>query len=286
MCPRTWIRYGLFCLPRVWRRRLAARLRPWLLRQGVYRARCGEVNLALDFREHSALNFYAEGLIERPLRRVFLACLRPGMTVADVGSNMGYFALLAARRVGESGRVVAFEPVPANREFMTRNLALNPGIRNLTIEPLAVGDACGSMNLRLGWHEGNASLLSGARGTTTERIEVETTTLDAYCQAREIPRVDVIKMDIEGAEVLAIEGMADGLRQGRYGAMLMEWHAGDHRDLGSRPAAALAQLRACGYTLQRIHKRGVRPFVDADLQEPRIHLFAQPAAAAAVPEER
>lgn len=276
MDARTLVRYALTILPRALRRKMASRLRPWLRAKGLYTARCRGLTLALDFDEHSAVPLYADGLIERPLRRTLLSVLRPGMTFFDVGANIGYFSLLAAQQVGSTGRVVAFEPVPRNLEFLRRNLTLNPALNIITVVPAAVSESRGETTLHLGWHEGNASLLADARGTTTDAISVPTLPLDAYLEEQGIERVDVLKMDIEGAEIFALAGMAKGLEAGRYGHLLIEWHIGDHTGLGDRPGETLAHLRKCGYILHRIHKHHAAPLTEEDLTRNRVHIWAQP----------
>lgn len=121
--------------------------------------------------------------------------LRPGDRVLDIGGHIGYTALLAAHHVGPSGRVIVFEPHPDNRVRIAENLALNPDLAaRITVEPLALSDQIGTA--RLGGSESTASL--GNAGIT-----VSTTTLDAY-EAEHGLRPGVVKMDIEGAEVLAL----------------------------------------------------------------------------------
>jgi FkbM family methyltransferase len=121
--------------------------------------------------------------------------LQPGDCVFDVGGHIGYTALLAAHYVGPSGRVIVFEPHPANRDRIAANLTLNPDLAaRITVEPLAVSDEVGFA--RLGGQESTASL--GSAGIT-----VRTTTLDAYESEHRV-RPRLIKMDIEGAETRAL----------------------------------------------------------------------------------
>ena len=121
--------------------------------------------------------------------------LSPGDRVLDIGGHIGYTALLAAHHVGPSGRVIVFEPHPANRARIAENLALNPDLAaQITLEPLALSDQVGTA--RLGGQESTASL--GDSGIT-----VSTTTLDAY-ETEHLLQPGLIKMDIEGAEVLAL----------------------------------------------------------------------------------
>ncbi len=259
---RTCVRYGLFAAPRPIRRKIAARMRSWLARGGPYRARCESLVMELDFKEHSALRFYTDGLIERPVWRLMRDLLRPGMTMADVGANLGFFALSAARFVGPEGRVIAFEPVPGNLRYLRRNLALNPGLANLLVEPLAVSDQEGETTIHLGWHEGNASLLVGARSTTEDTAPVRTTSLDEYAAARDVPRIDLVKMDIEGAERNALLGAARTLREHRPRLAIAAENRPDDqyqiRDLVSRAWSGY-RMRCSRCTPQGIYE--IRPDV-------------------------
>src|SRR5581483_1847479 len=87
-------------------------------------------------------NAYWLGTYERSKCKVFAAAIAEGDVVYDVGAHVGYYTLLASKLVGARGHVYAFEPLPANLEFLERHLKLNQ-ITNVTVVPAAVSDATG-----------------------------------------------------------------------------------------------------------------------------------------------
>ena len=86
------------------------------------------------------------GMFEPETVRAFAALLAPGMTVMDIGANVGQFTLVAARRVGPSGRLHAFEPTPELAAHILRNLELN-GLENVAVNAVAVSDVAGRATL-------------------------------------------------------------------------------------------------------------------------------------------
>jgi len=139
------------------------------------------------------------GMNERAMRRRFSHEVEPGAVVYDVGANVGSYTLLASRRCGPGGRVVAFEPLPANLEFLQRHIALNDAA-NVTIVAAAVSDRAGR------------SAFQGTPDRVTSRLspggdsEVECVTLDGLLADTALPPPDCIKIDVEGAEAAVLRG--------------------------------------------------------------------------------
>lgn len=134
----------------------------------------------------------------------WLALLRPGQVVVDIGANIGVFSLRASRKVGARGRVISFEPIPQTCALLRKNARLNY-CNNMTVLEKAVGDAVGKIKIRTSGHLSSASI---ANPGFAYESEVELTTLDEEFRRLGLSSVDAIKMDIEGAEPLAIRGMA------------------------------------------------------------------------------
>ena len=126
--------------------------------------------------------------------------VHPGMAVVDIGANIGYYTLLLAQSVGLAGRVYAFEPDPPNLELLRKNVAAN-GFQNVvTVVPLACGAQSGTTTF-------SNSTFYGQKGKKAAVIEVKVVSLDDYFSSIGWPQVDLIKMDIEGAEKAALDGM-------------------------------------------------------------------------------
>ena len=187
------------------------------------------------------------GQREKEHRLILNRALKPGMTVFDIGANIGYYALMESRIVGKNGRVVAIEPSPDNIALLQRNLALN-GVENITVRQGAVSDRpdtrqfflAEQSNLHTFHPEGSAA--SQLSGTT---IDVETTTVPDL--AAEFGPPDLMRMDVEGHEVEVLNGMLEAVERGAMAPMILfETHLtryGPEHDLET----PLRRLFACGY---------------------------------------
>jgi FkbM family methyltransferase len=131
-------------------------------------------------------------------------CLQPGMTVIDVGSNLGYYALLAYRIVGPEGRIVAIEPMHQNAELSRHNFFLNRAW-NIAFRQIAISDQDGLLPLHVSdksnWHSLNSV------PWPTRDVLVPACTLDSLVAELSLSRVDLIRMDLEGYETTVLKGM-------------------------------------------------------------------------------
>jgi FkbM family methyltransferase len=223
---------------------------------GVFGA--DELRFVADLDEYVAKNIFFHGIFEPSVTSAFQSLIQPGAVVFDVGANLGYFTLLAANRVGSSGRVVAFEPDPQSMEKLRRNLALND-FTNITVESLAVSSESGLVALRTSKpgevNQGGATTLFDSTKQSTGSISATSTSLDAYCVDNRLDVVDVVKMDIEGGEYAAVEGMQEGMRNGRYRSIVLELHPEHLRASGRRPEWILETLHSHGYRGWRVVSR-------------------------------
>jgi FkbM family methyltransferase len=189
------------------------------------------------------------GLQYEPEESTFLErSLKPGMTVIDVGANVGYMALLAAKTVGAGGTVIAIEPDPGNAELLTANVERN-GYRNVLIQRCAVGSEPGTAQLyRSAWNMGNHRLNPGAGGQAIahEAIAVPVRTVDAIVADNRLSRVDVIKMDVEGYEPGVLGGMTSTLARFKPVILTEFWPYG-MRDAGFDPEGFLDRCIRAGY---------------------------------------
>ena len=149
-----------------------------------------------------------------------------GCVVADVGANLGYFSIWAAREVGSGGKVYAFEPSPSVVPILKRNLALNPDARVEHIE-MAASDKAGELEFFIGDHHHESSLdpAWASNGKMSARsVKVPGTTLDEFFdESTKRPAPDVIKIDIEGGGVYALKGL-NTLIERKRAVIWMESH--------------------------------------------------------------
>lgn len=170
-------------------------------------------------REHHVMLYWLlRGKYERHTRTLFEQSLRPGAVVLDIGAHIGYFTLLAARAVGPSGCVYAFEPDSSNYRFLGHNVALNGVEDVVTTVPKAVADTSGIREFFANTKSSVASSFWGS-GRSVTATRVDCTTVDDFLGGGEI---DVVKLDVEGAEIAALRGMRRTLTSGRRLVLFVE----------------------------------------------------------------
>jgi FkbM family methyltransferase len=164
----------------------------------------------------------------------------PGQTVIDLGANIRYFTLLFAGLVGPEGHVYAFEPEPENANLLRKNLKIN-SVNNVTVIEKAVGN---EDSIRLLYRSktnlGNHQIFDN--GENRDTIEIYTTTLDAYFADANL-KIDWIKMDIEGAEFQALQGMQKILHQNPHMVLVSEIFAPGLNAAGSSVEEYLSELK-------------------------------------------
>ncbi len=148
-----------------------------------------------------------EGCYEPGLSALLRKHLREGDVFVDVGANIGYFTLLAAACVGPKGQVHSFEPNPHTFDVLKRNVALNR-FSQVTLNNLALSNQAGTIRLWIG-NEYVDSGLASMRQTSQSLIKTvvcQSITLDQYVANKGIGKIRAVKLDIEGAELLALQG--------------------------------------------------------------------------------
>jgi FkbM family methyltransferase len=224
-----------------------------------------------DLRNALAREVFFLGSYEPQETLLLPALLRPGDTCVDVGAHWGYFSLLAAARVGSTGRVVAVEADPRVFATLERTLALNPELR---VEALWAAAAAERGTLVLnGFDEqgDNWGISSLATPQGGERFEVCAEPLDAILDRYALSEVRLLKMDIEGAEALALKGAEQSFRERRIRTVLLELHPLQIAALGTSVENLLARLRGFGYHLWSVDHslKASRATAYGRLTEPR-----------------
>ena len=196
-------------------------LGPWTPRSGTRVAVVNGYRVELDLIDHIQRLVYL-GAYERWETGVVRRLLRPGMCFVDVGANIGYFTLLAARRVGPTGRVFAIEPSPYAADRLSRTISAN-------VIPQVRIERCG-----LGRRQGEVVLYDAAVGNHTPTmlgdpgchgLVVPVRTLDDCVREWSIDRIDLMKIDVEGYEPEVFAGAARTLADGKIRAILCEFNA-------------------------------------------------------------
>ena len=187
--------------------------------------------------------------IEPSVTRIFRAVVKEGMTVADIGANIGYYTLLSARLVGTAGKVYAFEPSPENYSLLTKSIrenkydyatAVQKGVSNKVEKTWLFMDRD---------NFGNNTMVAGTEHASDGSIEIETTTMDAYFSNGK--KIDLIKIDVEGAEGLVIDGAKKILENPDVKIIMEFWPYGQEK-LGNNPKELLTTLRNWGFKIKLI----------------------------------
>lgn len=184
---------------------------------------------------------------EPHVTRVISRYLHPGAVVLDIGANIGYYTLLAAAAVGETGQVIAFEPSTDNCALLAQSVARNY-FHNVTIYCQAAADR--NCRVAFGMDDSNGGISVTEPLIPTESVEA--VVLDTVLQ--DGPRVDLVKMDIEGAEGLALRGMKEYLRRHRPVLVTEFSPYALAKTSHVEPEEYLEELRGLGYDLHVISR--------------------------------
>ena len=252
----------------------------WKAARGPLSAVLGEERLgrlldSLGLRAYKTKNFVLEravrdgsSLLHRPHDQCIIdevyeqgaygpdEALREGQIVVDLGGHIGAFACLAARRVGPTGRVLACEPAPDTAALLRENLRRN-GFTWATVIEAAVGEREGEARLFVPNKASDnpaANSLNTIEGRATHLVRL--TTLDRLVAEQGLTRIDHLKIDIEGAELRALQGASRALDLTRR--VLMEIHP-----CHVPPQAVLEMLVLRGFTPKVLSKKDDSWLVEA-----------------------
>ncbi len=225
----------------------------WIVRHRKIERSIDGAVFALDLGETIELGLFL-GEFEKDVQEVIRKACRPGMTVLDIGANIGANTMRLARAVSPGGRVIAFEPTQYAFERLSRNVSLNPGL-NVTPVFTALADSeqpPRSVNFRASWP------------TFGPRRDGETIvgfqTVDDWCERNGVERVDFVKMDVDGNEYGVLRGAERMLSRShptfimevvgphlddeeRNPLRLLERHGYSFRDAKSGAALTMADMR-------------------------------------------
>lgn len=208
-----------------------------------------------DLGEHIQRQIYYYGAYEFIEAYLFDRLAQPGMVVVDAGANIGQYSLIAGRRVGSSGYVHAFEPVPGNARRLEAHIARNGLSGVVRANRLALWDDERMLTMhltRVDRQKGNATNFSaGESPDAVETVVCQARRLDDYAREVGFNRFDLLKIDVEGAELRALRGAGDLLERFRP-TILMEVN----REAATTTDAGLESLweflRPLGYRVLRI----------------------------------
>lgn len=238
----VWTRLGLRRFPRlkrVYRRMMIAASPPTL------HFEAGGRRFSFTTNEPGCGVDMARGRYEPLMTRCLQRALRPGMTFVDVGAHVGYFTMIAARAVGPQGRVVAIEADPDTCNHLRQNIGRND-LENVELRELAVGSGYGTVRLYRDPQGPGYNSIYRLPMTRSEGIEVPQRPLDDVLEG---VRPDVIKLDIEGAELDTLKSAKRTLDGHRHLTLFVEINEERLAAAAVTPRELARHLTDAGFTL-------------------------------------
>lgn len=254
----------------------------WKMQYGRFERRTGKPGfrseipdviqfLGHDFELHPSKQGVSEELYlfqahEPVSTREYLGCLSPGDHVLDVGSNIGYYALLAADKVGAAGRVIGCEPSPGVFEILNNNIR-RFGLGNITVLPWAVGARGGTLEFFESEIPNWGSLFKNSELRQTRATTVAAKTVDEIVREAAGFHPSALRMDVEGAELMVLEGACNVLHEYRP-CLFIEFH---NFALGwDKVREAIGELIRIGYhSATVIERTWDQPWISAWMRERR-----------------
>lgn len=209
------------------------------------------------------LSIYGEFVKENFETELVEKEIKKGDVVLDLGANIGYYTLIFAKLVGDTGKVFAFEPDPTNFALLEKNVQAN-GYNNVVLVQKAVSNKTGKINLYLS--ESHLAHTIYDLGNHQKSIEVDTVCLDDYFKNYG-GKINFIKMDIEGAEGCALQGMSSLLENNNSMEIITEFLPDSLKESDVQPEEFLASLIKHGFKLYHLdeQKERVRSITTAEL---------------------
>jgi len=184
----------------------------------------------------------AQGEFEPIQTKDFIGSIKSDDTVFDIGANIGYYTVIAAKIVGPKGKVFAFEPDEENAEELTRNIRLNK-LTNVVVITSALSDKVGYAYFARDSSNPGESRISRAKTDT----KVRTITLDEFMKVWKIRNLKIIKMDVEGAEVKVVSG-AKSLKNRKGIKLFTEVNTEALEEMKTSPEKYMNALTDLGFT--------------------------------------
>lgn len=182
----------------------------------------------------------------------------PGDTVIDAGAHIGLWLMGAARRLGSGGAVHAFEPIPENYHRLHDNLTLN-GLSLVRCQNIALADTWGTTCMYAASHGNSAGASMAWREGVDRQTTISVTTLDRYCDEKQIARVHFLKVDVEGAELMLFRGAERLLTRSEAPAIMFEVGEELASPLGSSSSQVKELLEGYGYRIFEYTRRHLVP---------------------------
>lgn len=202
-----------------------------ILKQSHLVRRIHDFKLDLDLTDLGiSRELIVNGTREEQLRYILNEEIKSGMTILDIGGNIGYYPVMEAKLVGDSGRIYTVEPAHDNYKQLLKNIRLNDLIETILPYNIGISNRRGKERFYLSTHSNLHTFIKKGyldnyvtKGISDDTIEIEVTDLSSFLM--DIEPIDLIRMDIEGYEVEVISGLEGAIKNGVfYGKIIFECH--------------------------------------------------------------
>lgn len=190
-------------------------------------------------------------LYERDTTVLFKKIIKPGMIVVDIGAHIGYYTRLFSKLVGPNGIVYAFEADSDNFKLLQKN---TKNKKNIRLYNKAITNKIGSINFYK--IRGSTGCHSVIASENSEKITVPATTLDSFIENENVGRVDIIKIDIEGGEIFAFDGMKELFSEKQHLSIVSELNPTALELAGASPLWFLKNMRENKFEVFQILTHG------------------------------
>jgi FkbM family methyltransferase len=207
-----------------------------------------------NYRECIQRQIYFRGFYELRETKLIKQLLRTGDTFIDIGANIGWYTVFVAHAVGTQGRVIAFEPSSQICDHLKHNVNLN-SLQNVNVERIALSNQNGEAVFSgfSSKNEGGGAIIPKPEGLKLGASEnVQTLRFDDYAHSQQLGKVRLVKIDVEGAELMVLQGMSDALRNKVFDYMLVEVSDKQLKRIGSSSREVFSLLEDHGYSLHII----------------------------------
>jgi FkbM family methyltransferase len=228
--------------------------------QVVKQAPINGYQILVFVNEEVGCSIYCYRSFERDESELITRVTRKDAVCVDIGANVGYYSMLLAS-LAPKGQVHSFEPVPRNFELLRRSVLLN-GFDNVVLNCCAVGNKDGHATFTVSEDSAYSSFVDTNRRAKQSAITVPVVKLASYCRERGVQRIDFMKVDVEGAERVVLEGASGCLEDGqlRPKILMVELYEPMLRRYSTNIDDVVSCLRDFGYTPFIAHRRRVMPF--------------------------
>lgn len=184
----------------------------FITRSQIKQVKRSGINWRLYIDDWIQANMYFLGYYEQEEIALLSQKLTPNGVFIDIGANVGFYSLNLAKKISDQGKVIAFEPYSINYHRLQANIKLNQ-LHNIDAYPFAIGNSNKELNLYVEQNSKNLGGISKIKASNSNEIQVEQKSLDNFILPLGLNQIDCIKIDIEGAEFEALQGMKQTLIQ-------------------------------------------------------------------------